>query len=246
MDRNLYIAMSGAKQTLLAQASNSNNLANANTVGFRSDLNQFRAMPVFGTGYPSRVYAMTERPAVDFTSGTLQSTGRDLDVAVKGDGWITVQAKDGTEAYTRAGDLHISPQGILQTGRGFPVIGNGGPIAIPPAQKVEIGSDGTISTVPIGEDATTLAVIDQIKLVSPSFERLEKRNDGLMHVTDDGSLDVSAEVSLVSGTLESSNVNAVEAMVNMMELARHFELQVKMMKTVDDNSNATAQLMRMT
>lgn len=246
MDRNLYIAMSGAKQILLAQASNSNNLANANTTGFRKDLQQFRAMPVYGTGFPSRVYAMSERPAVDFSAGAIQSTGRDLDVAINGNGWIAVQTQEGTEAYTRAGDLRISPDGILQTGRGFPVIGNGGPIAIPPVQKIFIGNDGTISIIPAGENATNLAVIDRIKLVSPAFDQLEKRNDGLLHLTEPVDLDPSADVGLESGALEGSNVNAVEAMVNMIELARQFELQVKMMKAVEENSSAAAQLMRIT
>ncbi len=244
MDRNLYVAMSGAKQTLLAQASNSNNLANANTVGFRADLDQFRAMPVLGPGYPTRVYALVERPGVNFTHGALQPTGRDLDVAVKGDGWIAVQAKDGAEAYTRAGDLRISPEGLLQTSSGLPVLGNGGPIAIPDAEKLEIGSDGTISVIPVGQNSTTLAVIDRIKLVSPSADQLVKGNDGLLHLKGGGELDPSDNIGLVSGRLESSNVNAVEAMVNMIELARQFELQVKMMKTVDENSSTTAQMMR--
>lgn len=246
MDRNLYVAMSGAKQTLLAQSINSNNLANVNSVGFRGDLDQFRAMPVFGPGFPSRVYALTETSAIDFSPGAIESTGRDLDIAVKGDGWIAVQASDGSEAYTRAGDLRITAEGILQTGRGYPVIGNGGPIAIPPANKVEIGTDGTISIVSIGEQATTLAVIDQIKLVNPSNDQLEKRNDGLVYLKDGGFAETTADVNLVSGALETSNVNAVDSMVNMIELARRFELQVKMMETIDENSSVTAQIMRIT
>ena len=244
MDRNLYVAMSGAKQTLLAQASNTNNLANANTIGFRADLDQFRAMPVFGPGFPTRVYALVERPSLDFTQGALQPTGRDLDVAVKGDGWIAVQAKDGTEAYTRAGNLHVSSEGLLQTASGFQVLGNGGPIAIPDSQKVEIGGDGTISVIPVGQPATALAVIDRIKLVNPALDQLTKGNDGLLHLKDGEQLDPSDEIGLVSRTLESSNVNAVEAMVNMIELARQFELDIKMMETVDENSSTTAQIMR--
>lgn len=244
MDRNLYVAMSGAKQTLLAQSLNTNNLANLNTTGFRGDLDQFRAMPVYGAGLPSRVYAMTERPAVDFTPGQIQSTGRELDVAVEGTGWLAVQSDEGTEAYTRAGDLRITAEGILTTGRGFPVLGDGGPIAIPPAEKVEIGSDGTISIIPVGEGGTTLAVLDQIKLVNPPLDQLEKLNDGLLHLKEGAEADASAEVGLVSGALEGSNVNAVQSMVNMIELARQFELQVKMMETVEQNSSASAQIMR--
>lgn len=245
MDRSLYIAMSGAKQMLQAQAANSHNLANASTPGFRADLEQFRSMPVFGPGFPSRVYAMTERPGVDFTPGPIQATGRELDVAIQGDGWLAVQAQDGREAYTRAGDLRLSPLGILQTGSGLPVLGNAGPIAIPPAQKLEIGEDGTISIIPVGEKADTLAVIDRIKLVNPPPDQLEKRQDGLLHWTGGGAVPADAGVKLASGALEGSNVSAVEAMVDMIELARQFELQVKLMNTVKEDEAASAQIMRL-
>lgn len=245
MDRSLYVAMSGAKQILQAQTSNSNNLSNANTTGFRADLQQFRSMPVFGPGHPSRVYAMTERPATDFNAGSIISTGRELDVAVKGEGWIAVQSPEGSEAYTRAGDLHLSPEGILQTGSGLAVLGNGGPIALPPAQKVEIGTDGTISMVPLGQTSNSLAIVDRIKLVNPPLDQLEKLNDGLMHLKGETPAPVSDQVYLVSGALETSNVNSVDAMVRMIELARQFELQIKMMKTASDNDAAAAQLMRL-
>ncbi|MBP1151002.1 MULTISPECIES: flagellar basal-body rod protein FlgF [Methylocaldum] len=244
MDRSLYVAMSGAKQILLAQASNANNLANANTPGFRADFEQLRSMPVFGNGYPSRVYAMTERPGVDLSTGSLQTTGRDLDVAINGDGWLAVQAKDGSEAYTRAGDLHITPAGQLVTGSGLPVLGNAGPIAIPPAQKVEIGSDGTISIIPQGANATALAILDRIKLVKPEKSQLEKGEDGLMRIKDGTPVEATNEVQLVTGSLEGSNVSTVEEMVQMIELAREFEYQIKMMKTVEDDGNASAELMR--
>jgi len=245
MDRNLYIAMSGAKQTLLAQTSNANNLANSQTTGFKTDLAQFRTMPVFGPGFPARVYAMTERPGTDLTPGPLQTTGRMLDIAIKDEGWIAVAGKDGEEAYTRAGDLHITQQGFLQTGSGLQVLGEGGPISIPPADKVEIGQDGTISIIPLGDNATTLAVVEQIKLVKPELENLEKRTDGLIYNKDGGVLPASAEVNLVQGSLEGSNVNTVAALVEMIELARNFELQTKVMKQADDNSAVSAKLMQM-
>jgi flagellar basal-body rod protein FlgF len=244
MDRSLYIAMSGAKQIMLAQASNANNLANVNTAAFRADLEQFRSQPVFGPGYPSRVYAMAERPGVDLSTGSLETTGRDLDVAVNGEGWIAVQAKDGSEAYTRAGDLHITEQGQLLTGTGLPVIGNAGPIAVPPAQKVEIGADGTISVIPQGGGGTDLAVVEQIKLVKPDKEQLQKGEDGLMRLADGVSAPASAEVKLVTGVLEGSNVSAVEEMVQMIELQRQYEMQIKMMKTVEDVGAAGAEIMR--
>jgi flagellar basal-body rod protein FlgF len=245
MDKSLYIAMSGAKQTLLAQTANANNLANTQTSGFKSDLEQFRSMPVFGPGFPTRVYAMAERPGSDMSPGTLQQTGRDLDVAIEGEGWLAVQGADGKEAYTRAGDLRITPEGLLKTGAGLQIMGQDGPISIPSSQKVEIGKDGTISIVPLGSNATNLAAIDRIKLVKPTMDNLEKLNDGLMHVKDGKPVTASADVSLVQGALESSNVNAISAMVDMIELSKNFELQTKVMKSADDNASASARLMQM-
>jgi flagellar basal-body rod protein FlgF len=246
MDRSLYIAMSGAKQTLLAQTANANNLANAQTTGFKSDLEQFRSQPVFGAGYPTRVYAMTERPGTDLSPGAMQTTGRDLDVAIDGEGFIAVQGSDGKEAYTRAGDLRVTPEGLLQTSAGLQVLGQGGPIAIPPSEKLTIGGDGTISIIPMGAgNATTLEVLDRIKLVNPALANLEKLNDGLLHTKDGKPLTADADVKLAAGVLEGSNVNPINAMVDMIELARNFELQTKMMKNVDENAAASAKLMQM-
>lgn len=245
MDRSLYIAMNGAKQTLLAQTANANNLANTQTTGFKSDLEQFRSMPVFGPGYPSRVYAMTERPGIDLEPGPIQTTGRDLDVAVNGEGWIAVQGQNGREAYTRAGDLRVTPEGLLQTGTGLPVLGNAGPIAIPPADKLTIGLDGTISIVPLGDNAANLAVVDRIKLVNPPQENLEKQSDGLLYLKDGADAEADADVVLTQGALEGSNVNAIRAMVEMIELARNFELQTKVMSQTEENAGVSAKLMQM-
>lgn len=245
MDRMIYVAMSGARQTLMAQAAATHNLANATTTGFRADLAQFRSMPVFGPGQPSRVYAMTERPGTDMRPGGIEVTGRELDVAVNGEGWIAVQAPDGSEAYTRAGDLQLTSFGLLTTGAGHPVLGNAGPIALPPADKMEIGVDGTISIVPSGQEANTLAEVDRIKLVRPDPQALEKGLDGLFRLQDGGLAPPDASVSLTPGALESSNVNAVEAMVTLINLARQFELQVKAMRTVEDNDAHAAQMLRM-
>jgi flagellar basal-body rod protein FlgF len=245
MDRMLYVAMSGAKQISLAQSVNSNNLANATTDGFRADLAAFRSMPVFGPGAPTRVYAMMERPGVDITPGSINQTGNELDIAIKGDGWIAVQAPDGSEAYTRAGNLHIGEGGLLLTGRGVPVMGNGGPIALPQAEKVEIGNDGTISIRGIGQAANTLTTLDRIKLVKPDPQLLMKGADGLIRVKDNVPVDPDASVTVVSGALEGSNVNAVEAMTNMITLARQYEAQVKAMKTVGEMSQTEDQLLSM-
>ncbi len=246
MDRMLYVAMSGAKQTALAQAVNSNNLANANTSGFREDLAAFRSMPVFGPGAPTRVYAMTENPGVNLESGAIQATGRDLDMAVQGNGWIAVQAPDGQEAYTRAGNLRIESGGLLVTGSGYPVMGNRGPIAIPQAESLEIGVDGTITIRGIGEFANSLAVVDRIKLVNPDGAQLVKGKDGLLRLKDGYEADADASVRLVSGALETSNVNTVDAMVNMIALARQYEAQVKMMKAAGEMAAKSNELLSLT
>ncbi|MHB8426320.1 MAG: flagellar basal-body rod protein FlgF [Acidiferrobacterales bacterium] len=243
MDHMLYVAMSGASQTMLAEAANDNNLANADTIGFRADIEASRSMPVYGPGYPTRVYAMQERAGVDFKPGIIQSTGRPLDVAINGSGFIAVQAPDGSEAYTRAGNLQVTANGILTTGAGYPVIGNSGPIAIPPSQKITIGSDGTISVLPAGETPEAMAVIDRIKLVDPPVGSLIKGSDGLIRMQNGSSAPADANVKLVTGSIESSNVNVVDAMVNMISLARKFEMQIKMMHTTQQDDTSAAQLM---
>tara|TARA_R110001606_G_scaffold399310_1_gene584740 strand:- start:66174 stop:66914 length:741 start_codon:yes stop_codon:yes gene_type:complete len=244
MDRMLYISMNAAQQTMLSQAANSNNLANVNTTGFRADFEQFRSQPVFGEGLPSRVYSMSERPATDYQQGSVQSTGRELDISIQGDGFLAVQGKDGREGYTRAGDLQITASGQLVTGTGLAVMGEGGPIAIPPAEKIEIGADGTITIRPIGSEANALAVLDRLKLVKPELNNIFKDSDGLMRMQDGTDAPLDATVTVASGTLEGSNVNAVSALVNMIELQRQYEMQVKMMKSADDNGAASARLLQ--
>jgi flagellar basal-body rod protein FlgF len=245
MDRMLYIAMSGAKQTMLATAVNNNNLANVSTTGFRADLAQFRSMPVYGPGHPTRVYAMTERSGTDFSQGALNQTGNELDVAINGDGFIAVQAADGREAYTRAGNLRLTSDGLLLTGSGQPVIGDGGPITIPPAGKIDIASDGTISIRPIDGGQAQPEVIDRIKLVRPAVNELQKGEDGLIRLKSGEEAIADADVKLIAGSLESSNVNIAETLVNMIDLARQFEMQVKLMKDAETNADATRQLLQL-
>lgn len=246
MDDMLYVAMSGAKETLIAQAAATNNLANANTTGFLADLNQFRSMPVFGDGYPTRVYAMDEKPSSNFEHGSVQHTGRDLDVAVKNGGWFAVQARDGSEAYSRRGDLRVDENGLLVTGNNLPVLGNGGPIAVPPFEKIDIGVDGTVSIRPLGAAVNELAVIDRIKLVAPQYEKIEKGEDGLFRRKDGAVADADPTQRVAPGALMSSNVNAVSEMVNMIELSRRFELQVKMMQTAEENADSASTILQAT
>lgn len=246
MDKVLFIASGGAKELMRAQTINANNLANANTVGFREDQAFHQALQLSGVGHDSRAYVGTQGQGADFSPGALMTTGRDLDVAVRGEGWIAVQGKDGTEAYTRAGDLRVTAEGLLTNAAGHPVIGNnGGPVVLPPFEKIEIGGDGTISLVPLGQEANTLAVVDRIKLVNPPADALKKGGDGLFR--HQGGMEVAgdAQVRLISGTLESSNVNVVETMVRTMDLARRFELQVKVMEQAKSLDEASAGMMRM-
>jgi flagellar basal-body rod protein FlgF len=245
MDKMLYISMNASQQTMLAQATNSNNLANVNTTGFRADFEQFRSMPVYGDGLPTRVYAMSERPASDYQQGAVHSTGRELDISIQGEGFIAVVGKDGREGYTRAGDLRISSTGQLTTGTGLVVMGEGGPIAIPQAEKVEIANDGTISIRPVGSAANALAQLDRIKLVKPEINQLQKDSDGLIRLKGGSEAPSDATVKVASGTLESSNVNAVGALVKMIALQRQYEMQVKMMATAQENSASSARLLQL-
>ncbi|MDH7944878.1 flagellar basal-body rod protein FlgF [Pseudohongiella sp. SYSU M77423] len=244
MDRALYLSMTGASQAMQAQTIHANNLANASTTGFQADLAQARSMAVYGPGMPSRVYSMTENPGTDFTRGPLQQTGNSLDMAVKGEGYIAVLAPDGSEAYTRAGDLQLGVFGELLTGSGLPVLGNNGPVVLPPHENVEFGADGTVSVRELGQGAQVLAAIDRIKLVNPQPQELVKGTDGLMRRVDGGETPADAQVELASGYLEGSNVNVVDSMVEMISLARNYEMNVKFMQTVQQNSESSARLLQ--
>lgn len=245
MDRMLYLAMSAARQMQTGQAVAANNLANANTVGFKADYDAYRAMPLFGDGYPSRVYAMAERPGVDYRAGTVETTNNDLDIAINGEGFIAVIAPDGTEAYTRAGELELTPAGQLLTATGNPVLGNGGPIALPQSESIVIGTDGTISVRPVGQEANTLAEIDRIRLVRPAIANLIKGDDGLFRLRDGTLAPPDATVVVTRGTLEHSNVNPVGEMITMIENARQYELAVKAMKTAEQMDSEGARLLRL-
>jgi len=244
MDRFLYISMSGAKETLRAQTANNHNLANASTTGFRADMSAFQTRSVAGSGYASRAYATNSTTGWDPTQGALISTGRELDVGINGSGWIAVLGKDGREAYTRAGDLRIDPNGMLLTGAGYPVMGDGGPSSVPPNTSATIGSDGTISVIPLGQGAETTAIVGRIKLVNPPDAEMVRGEDGLFRSVSGAEMPADASVKLVTGSLETSNVNTADAMVNMIELARRFDLQVKAMRTAEENAASSAQLLR--
>jgi flagellar basal-body rod protein FlgF len=245
MDRMLYVAMTGARETLRAQAVNNHNLANASTTGFRADLQAFQSRQVSGDGFNSRVYATAATTGFDDTVGASMATGRDLDVAVQGSGFIAVQGLDGREAYTRAGDLRVDTTGQLRTGAGLAVLGDGGPVSVPPNASLVVGSDGTISIVPLGQGPETRAEVGRIKLVNPNADELEKGADGLFRMKDGTDAPPDATARLASGVLESSNVNVAESMVTMIELSRRFDMQVRAMRAAEDNGAASARLLSM-
>lgn len=238
MDRMIYLSMSGAKATMQRQDTLANNLANVSTPGFRAELQAFRAVPVQGSGASTRVYALETTTGYDASAGAITATGRNLDVAVTGSSWLSVQALDGTEAYTRGGSFDVSNDGTLVTRSGLPVLGDGGPIQIPPNSAVSIGGDGTVSAK--GTDGKTTAV-GRLKLVTPEAP-LTRGVDGLFRAPD-GDLPADTNARVQDGALEGSNVSPVETMVAMISAARQFEAQMKMLTNAEGNEKAAAQLL---
>jgi flagellar basal-body rod protein FlgF len=244
MDKLLYVAMSGAKETLRAQAANSHNLANANTTGFKADLSAFQSRAVTGPGYASRVYATDGSVGWDSSIGSQMTTGNPLDVAIQGQGFIAVQDAQGNEAYTRAGDLHVDPSGQLMNAAGLQVLGDNGPISVPPFSSVSVAPNGTISIVPLGQTPNTISNVARIKLVNPPSGTASRGADGLFRTNDGQPAESDANTTVASGVLEGSNVDLAGSMVNMIELSRNFDLQIKALHAAEDNATASAKLLQ--
>ncbi|MCL2829770.1 MAG: flagellar basal-body rod protein FlgF [Betaproteobacteria bacterium] len=242
MDRLIYTAMSGAKQIFTQQAGVAHNLANAATTGYRALEHKFRAVQIQGEGMPTRAFVADASVKNIFDQGPLLSTGRPLDIAVQGSGWIAVEVPDGTEAYTRAGNLRVNADGMLQTADGHNVLSDGGPINIPPDNRVEIGPDGTISVVPLYGTPNTTNNVGQIKLVNPPEDQLVRGGDGFFRVAGGAPAEVDPNVRVASGVLEGSNVNVTDVMVNLISLARQFEMQIRMLQNADTNARAASQI----
>ncbi len=245
MDRMIYTAMTGAKHILEQQATTAHNLANVTSTGFKAQIDSFRAVPVLSEGLPTRAFVVDSTVGADFNAGTIQQTGRELDVAVHGKGWLAVQRVDGSEGYTRNGSLKVNENGILQTANGLTVLGDGGPITIPPDIAVSIGKDGTISSVSNATLPGPSSVLGRLKLVNPDEATLKRSDEGLFVTKNGVPADADAEVQVISGALESSNVNVVDAMVTMISLARQFEMQMKLVQSAENNANKASQLLNM-
>ncbi|MFA7269813.1 MAG: flagellar basal body rod protein FlgF [Sterolibacterium sp.] len=251
MDRLIYTAMTGASQTLGRQAAVAHNLANATSTGYRAEEHRLRAVQVIsGAGnpaatppLPTQAFVIDASTHADFTPGPLQMTARPLDVAVQGQGWLALALPDGSEAYTRNGSLELNVNGVLQTRNGIPVQGDGGAISVPPDQKVSIANDGTVSVVPETGAQNTVNAIGRIKLVNPPESDLVRGADGLFRLRSGAAAEIDPKVVVTSGYLEGSNVNPVEQMVNMISLARQFEMQMKALTTADTNDRAATQVL---
>ncbi len=245
MDRLIYTAMTGAKHVFMQQAGTANNLANASTIGFKSQEHRFRAVPVQGEGMPTRAFVVDASVSDVFDEGPLMFTGRNLDVAVQGRGWLAVQLPDGSEAYSRAGSLDVDVTGLLQTKAGYSVLGDGGPLNIPPDNTIEIAPDGTVSVVSTFGARNNANAIGRLKLVNPPEADLVRGSDGLFRLRNGQSAPADETVRVSSGTLEGSNVNVTDAMVNLISLSRQFEMQMKMLQTADANAQRADQMMSM-
>ncbi len=239
MDRVIYLAMAGAKASMQRQDALAHNLANASTNGFRAEMTAFRAVPVLGDGASTRVYAIETTPGYNAEPGPVAATGRNLDVAMKGNAWLAVQAADGTEAYTRAGALDVNTEGLLITRAGLAVVGDGGPITVPPNAQVAVGGDGTVTATVAGAAPQG---IGRLKLVTPEAAFL-RGNDGLFRSAEGDDLPADATATLQSAALEGSNVSAVEAMVAMISAARQFEQQMKMLQSAQEREQSATRLL---
>lgn len=244
MDKLVYTAATGLKARMAAQAAIANNMANLSTPGFRADLINFDQLALVGQGLETRRPTSGEVITADFKPGTVEQTGRPLDVAMSGQAWLAVQSADGTEAYTRRGDLHITATGVLETGDGFPVMGSGGPVTIPPADKVQIGADGSISIKPLGSDPEApMQQIDQLKLVSPVGSDTVKGLDNLLYVKGGGTLPQDMAAKVQAGALEGSNVDMTQVLVDMIENQRAYEVQANLLKNAKDMDQGGASVM---
>jgi flagellar basal-body rod protein FlgF len=245
MDRLIDVARTAMRGAMARQTAISNNLANVNTAGFRAEILNASTRWVGGQGFQSRAEQIDQVVAADMKTGTVVQTGNPLDIALDGDALLAVQANDGSEGYTRRGDLKLNDSGLLTTGDGYPVLGEGGPITLPPADSVKVGKDGSIWIIPQGGQIDQPQQVDTIKLVNAKGSTIAKGTDNLFREANGGALPQDPLASVTSGALEGSNVNATTALVQMIEASRAWETQIKMIDTAKDIDNGGASLMRL-
>ncbi len=242
MDRLIYTAMTGANAAANRQAVLSHNLANVSTNGFRAQLETYRAVPLRGDGATTRVFAVESTAGYSDKPGPATRTGRELDVMPSGNQWFAVQGLDGNEAYTRNGQLEVNPDGVVVTGTGLTVLSaDGSPITVPAGASVAVGNDGSISAKVGNQPAN---VVGRIKLAAPNPDDMLRRgDDGLFRTLSGDPLQQDANGSLQVGVLEGSNVNAIESMVGMIQTARQFEAQMRLLQTAESNDRSAGQLL---
>lgn len=245
MDRLIHTALSGMRGAMSRQTVVANNLANAGTTGFRGEMTAARSLWIRGPGFGARATATEEVLAANMAGGTVNQTGRDLDIAMAGETLLAVQAEDGSEAYTRRGDLQVAASGLLTTGDGRPVIGEAGPITVPPADSIQISEDGALMIVPAGGDPNQPQQLDRLKLASPTGSRVRKGLDGLFRVEGNGALPSDPEARVVPRSLEGSNVEVSQALISMIEASRSWESQVNLVNQAREMDTAAADLMRL-
>jgi len=245
MDRLVNTALTAMRGAMARQASIANNLANANTIGFRAEVANAETRWIKGDTFDTRAQASEQVIAADMAQGAVTETGNPLDLALNGDALLAVQATDGGEAYTRRGDLKVSDSGLLTTGDGLPVLGEGGPVILPQMDSVSIAKDGSIWGVPQGGDPANPQQVDKLKLVNAAGSSIAKGNDGLFREVNDGALPSDPLATVTSGSLEGSNVNSTQALIDMIEASRAWETQVKMIDTAKQMDDGGASLMRL-
>ena len=241
IDRFAFTAMTGAKHAMGQLATTTHNMANLQTPGFREMLSMFRAVPVDGASADSRAFVVDSTPGADWTPGSVSPTGNPLDVAIQDQGLFVVRRGDGQEAYTRSGKFHLDAQGFLVTSSGLNVLDDqGSEIQIPEgAQDIQIQANGTVRVTLPGQIFD--APVARLKLVNPLSHTLERLPDGLFGSSEE--LEASDDVKVLQGSLEGSNVNAAQAMVQMIAQNRLFDLNIRLVQAAEQNSKTAGTLM---
>jgi flagellar basal-body rod protein FlgF len=242
IDRIAYTAMTGAKHTMGQLGNTAHNMANVHTPGFREVVTAFRAVPLEGEQADSRAFVVDSTPTAMFNPGPIETTDNPFDFAIQGQGFFAVRRSDGSEAYTRNGRFFRDEGGVLRIGRDISVVGDSGNITVPAGAEVEMNRDGTVWVRENGSQ--TLNQIGQIKLVNPNIRDLVRAEDGLFELPkDQPAAQPDPSVRVIQGSYETSNVSTANAMVQMINQQRMFELNMRMIQTSEQNARQANSLM---